>query len=62
MEWAITGNSPVSKTYASRKQFSEEVIAPLNERLSVKIVPGVRGIYAKGGLWTSSTAQRLFLL
>ena len=49
-EWTIIGSSPVSKTYASRKQFSEEVIAPLNERLSVKIVPGVRGIYAKGRL------------
>ena len=46
VEWTITGSSPVSKTYASRKQFFEEVIEPLNERLSVKIIPRVRGIYA----------------
>ena len=46
VEWTITGSSPVSKIYASRKQFLEEVIEPLNARLSVKIVHRVRGIYA----------------
>lgn len=50
MEWTITGNSPISKTYTSRKQFLEEVIAPFNERLSVKLVPKVRGIYAEGDM------------
>jgi uncharacterized protein len=46
VEWTITGSIPVSKTYANRKQFLEEVIEPLNARLRVKIVPRVRGIYA----------------
>ncbi|AAM04423.1 predicted protein [Methanosarcina acetivorans C2A] len=50
MEWTIIGSSPVSKTYTNRKQFLEEVITPLNERLSVKIVPRVRGIYADGDM------------
>jgi ketosteroid isomerase-like protein len=62
MEWTIIGNNPVSKTYSSRKQFLEEVIAPLNERLSVKIVPRVRGIYADGdmviALWDGTATAK----
>jgi len=61
-EWTITGSSPVSKTYFSRKQFLEEVIAPLNERLSVRIVPKVRGIYADGdmviALWDGTATAK----
>jgi ketosteroid isomerase-like protein len=48
--WTITGNSPISKTYTSRKQFLEEVIVPLNERLSQMIVPKLSGIYADGDM------------
>ena len=62
MEWTITGSSPISKTYAGRKQFLEEVIAPLNERLSVQIVPRVRGIYADGdmviALWDGTATAK----
>ncbi|MBD2099776.1 nuclear transport factor 2 family protein [Leptolyngbya sp. FACHB-261] len=50
VEWTITGRSPISKTYTSRKQFLEEAIAPINERLSVRIVPRLRGIYAEGNM------------
>lgn len=42
----ITGNSPVSKTCSSRKQFITEVIVPLNKKFSQKIVPRLRGLYA----------------
>lgn len=49
-EWTITGRSPISKTYTSRRQFLDEAITPINERLSVKIVPEVRGIYADGDM------------
>lgn len=62
VEWTITGSSPISKTYTSRKQFLEEAIAPLNERLSVKIVPRVRGIYADGdtviALWDGTATAK----
>jgi uncharacterized protein len=62
MEWTITGSSPISKTYSSRKQFLEEVIEPLNARLSVKIVPRVRGIYAEGdmviALWDGTATAK----
>ncbi|AKB38065.1 hypothetical protein MSSAC_3475 [Methanosarcina siciliae C2J] len=62
MEWTIIGSSPVSKTYTNRKQFLEEVITPLNERLSVKIVPRVRGIYADGdmviALWDGTATAK----
>jgi uncharacterized protein len=48
--WTITGNSPISKTYTSRDQFLEEAIAPLNERLTQKIVPELRKLYADGDM------------
>ena len=61
-EWTITGRSPVSKTYTSRKQFLDEAITPINERLSVRIVPTVRGIYADGdmviALWDGTATAR----
>lgn len=62
VEWTITGSSPISKTYTSRKQFLEEAIAPINERLSVQIVPSVRGIYADGdmviALWDGTATAK----
>jgi uncharacterized protein len=48
IEWTITGTSPISKTYTSRKQFLDEVIAPLSARLSKQITPKVRALYADG--------------
>jgi len=48
--WTITGNSPVSKKYTSKKQFIEEVIDPLNEKFSRKIMPSLRGLYADGDM------------
>ncbi len=48
--WTITGNSPVSKTYNSRKQFIDEVIDPLNRRFSQKIKPELQGLYADGDM------------
>jgi ketosteroid isomerase-like protein len=50
MVWTITGRSPISKTYTSRKQFLEEAIAPINRRLSRKIVPSLRELYADGDM------------
>ncbi|MCC5661416.1 nuclear transport factor 2 family protein [Nostoc sp. XA010] len=61
-EWTITGRSPISKTYTSRKQFLEEAIVPINERLSARIVPSVRGIYAEGdtviALWDGTATAK----
>lgn len=50
LQWTITGSTPLSKTYRSKKEFMEEVIDPLNERLSKKIVPTVTGLYADGDM------------
>ena len=62
VEWTITGRSPISKTYTSRKQFLEEAIVPINERLSARIVPSVRGIYAEGdtviALWDGTATAK----
>jgi len=61
-EWTITGSSPVSKTYTSRQQFLDEAIIPINERLSARIIPTVRGIYADGdvviALWDGVATAR----
>jgi len=46
MQWTINGSTPLSKTYTSKQQFLDEVIDPLNQRLSKKIVPSVRNLYA----------------
>ncbi|MET1056695.1 MAG: nuclear transport factor 2 family protein [Pedobacter sp.] len=50
MVWTITGSTPLSKTYNGKKEFIDQVIDPLNQRLSKKIVPTVRGIYGDGDM------------
>jgi uncharacterized protein len=49
-QWTITGSTPLSKTYTSKKQFMDEVINPLNDRLAKRIVPAVTGIYTDGDM------------
>jgi ketosteroid isomerase-like protein len=48
--WTIVGNSPVSRTFTSRQEFLDVVIAPLNARFSSRLVPTVRGIFADGDM------------
>ena len=48
--WTIVGNSPVSRTFTSRQEFLDVVINPFNARLSSRLVPTVRGIYADGDM------------
>lgn len=45
--WTITGKSPIAKTYTSREQFLREAIDPLNRKLSKKIVPELKVLYAE---------------
>jgi uncharacterized protein len=49
-KWTIVGNCPVSRTYQSRQEFLDVVIKPFNARLSSRLVPTVRGIYADGDM------------
>jgi uncharacterized protein len=62
IEWTITGTSPISRTYTSRKQFLDEVIAPLSARLSKQITPKVRALYADGdtviALWDGTAVAK----
>ena len=51
--WTITGSTPLSKTYTSKKQFMNEVIIPLDDRLSKKIIPKVIGLYADADMVTA---------
>lgn len=48
--WTIVGNAPVSRTYSSRQEFLDIVIRPFNARLSRRLIPAVRGIYADGDM------------
>ncbi|MNX74618.1 hypothetical protein D3C86_1060640 [compost metagenome] len=50
VKWTINGSAPLSKTYPNKKQFLDEVINPLNERLSQKIVPTLKNLYAEGDI------------
>jgi ketosteroid isomerase-like protein len=46
--WTIVGNSPVSRTYHSRQEFLDVVIDPFNARMSERLVPSVRHVFADG--------------
>jgi ketosteroid isomerase-like protein len=46
--WTITGTSTLAGTYTSRRQFLDEVIAPLTARLAEPIRPTVQSIVAEG--------------
>ena len=46
--WTIVGNASVSRTYRSKQEFLDLVINPFNARLSQRLVPAVRDIYADG--------------
>ncbi|MGB9070186.1 MAG: nuclear transport factor 2 family protein [Candidatus Acidiferrales bacterium] len=48
--WTIVGNSPMSRTYNSKKELIDEVIAPFGARMSKRFVPTVRGLYADGDM------------
>jgi ketosteroid isomerase-like protein len=60
--WTIVGSSPVSRTFASRQEFLDAVIAPFNARLSKRLVPTVRALYADGdmviALWDGEATAR----
>lgn len=45
-KWTIVGNAPVSRTYNSKQEFLDTVIKPFNARLSQRLIPRVRHIYA----------------
>ena len=49
-KWTIVGNSPVSRTVTSHQEFLDVVITPFNARLSSRLVPTVRGVYADGDM------------
>jgi uncharacterized protein len=46
--WTIVGNSPVSRTYHSRQEFLDVVIDPFNARMTERLVPSVRHVFADG--------------
>lgn len=58
VQWTITGSSEQAKTYTTKQQLLDEVLKPLNDRLSKLITPEVKGVYADGDmvivLWKSN--------
>lgn len=48
VEWTIVGSSPLARTYRSKREFIDTVIAPFNARMAKPLVPTVRGIFADG--------------
>ncbi len=48
VEWTIVGSSPLARTYRSKQEFIDKVIAPFNGRMATPLVPTVRDIFADG--------------
>jgi len=48
--WTIVGNATVSRTYGSRQEFIDEVIDPFNARMSSRLIPAMRALYADGDM------------
>lgn len=61
VSWTVAGSSPVSGTYASRRDFMANAVAPINARLSTPISPQVRSIVAQDDtvvvLWDGSATR-----
>jgi ketosteroid isomerase-like protein len=46
--WTIVGHARVAGIYQTREAFMSGVISPFNARLSRRLIPSVRKIYAEG--------------
>ena len=46
--WTITGNSMAAKTYPTKEAFMAGVIRPFNARMSERLIPHVRELFADG--------------
>lgn len=46
--WEITGNSLAARTYTGKDDFIRNVIVPFNARMSGRLIPSIRDIYADG--------------
>jgi ketosteroid isomerase-like protein len=62
VKWTIAGESTISGTYHSRRDFMDQVVTPFNSRLQTPLVPIVRGLYADGDtvivLWDGAAIAR----
>jgi uncharacterized protein len=46
--WEITGKSDAARVYTSKEDFLANVIRPFNARMSGRLIPTIRDIYADG--------------
>ncbi|GAA1695242.1 ketosteroid isomerase [Mycolicibacterium murale] len=46
--WEITGNSVAARVYHGKEDFLANVIRPFNARMSQRLIPSIRNIYADG--------------
>lgn len=46
--WEIVGNSAASRVYKGKEDFMTNVIRPFNARMSSRLVPTIRNMYADG--------------
>jgi ketosteroid isomerase-like protein len=60
--WTITGSSPAAKTYTSRRQFIDEVLRNISDKLDGAVRPTVRQIVADGDwvvvLWDGQATRK----
>jgi ketosteroid isomerase-like protein len=48
VQWEIVGNSAASRMYTSKADFIDNVITPFNARMSERLIPTIRDMYADG--------------
>ncbi|BCI54046.1 hypothetical protein NIIDNTM18_33240 [Mycolicibacterium litorale] len=46
--WEIVGNSAASRVYTGKEDFLANVIRPFNARMSQRLIPTIRAMYADG--------------
>lgn len=46
--WEIVGNSAASRVYSGKEDFLANVIRPFNARMSQRLIPDIREMYADG--------------
>jgi uncharacterized protein len=60
--WTLSGSARLSRTYTSKKELTDSVLTPLNERLSEPIRPQLRQLYEDGNtiiaIWDGKASAR----
>ena len=52
VEWIMPGISPISGAWQNKRQYMEEVVAPINKKMKTRLIPELLNIYGEGDILT----------